>query len=333
MSSAAAKSPVADFPRLHEPHPMLAVAPQWDLLNLLAEAGKAEPTFTLLMNTEVTGILREGEKVTGVRYQGPGGPGKLRADLTVAADGRASAVRRDAGLVPKEFSVPFDVGWFRLDTITPIKYQLTPRSAPGISLAMIPRPGYFQTGLFMPKGGEAELRARGLDTFRAQIADLIPEADANSLTSWDDIKILDVRVNRLRTWHKPGLLCIGDAAHAMSPVGGVGVNLAIADAVAAARILAEPLLQHRITDADLAAVQKRRKLPTIISQTIQQLMQQGMRRTLTGGPPPKVPKSLARIVAGVLIAFPPISVVPAYVVGVGFRAERCPNFARRPAQQ
>ena len=326
------KVTVADFTRLHQPHPVMALVPQWDLLNLLAESGKAEPTFTLRMNTEVTGLLRTGDAVTGVRYQDPDGPGELRADLTVACDGRTSTVRREAGMIPHEFPVPFDVGWFRLDATAPIKYQLTPRFAPGMSLALIPREGYFQTGCFLPKGGEQQLHARGLDTFRSRVAELVPEASVESLTSWDDVKVLDVKVNRLRCWHKPGLLCLGDAAHAMSPVGGVGVNLAIADAVAAATILAEPLLEHRVNESDLAAVQRRRKLPAVITQGVQRVMHRGMRRVLLGGQIPQIPKSLRRVAGAVLGRLPALAVVPAYIIGVGVRPERAPEYARRPPQ-
>lgn len=320
---------VADFTRLRQPHPVLALVPQWDLLNLLAEAGEAEPTFALRMNTEVTGLLRDGDAVVGVRYQGPDGPGELRADLTVACDGRTSTVRREAGLVTREFPVPFDVGWFRIDAVDAIKYQLTPRFSPGLALVLIPREGYFQAGCFLPKGGEQQLHARGFDTFRAQVAAAVPEASVDRLTSWDDVKILDVKVNRLHTWHKPGLLCIGDAAHAMSPVGGVGINLAIADAVAAAGILAEPLLAHRVTDRDLAAVQRRRNLPAVITQGVQRAMHVAMRRMLRGGGLPRVPGGAGRAGAAVLGRLRGLSVVPAYLVGVGVRPERAPEFARR----
>lgn len=323
---------VADFRRLREPHPMLALVPQWDLLNLLADAGRAEPTFTLRMDAEVTGLLRDGETITGVRYQGPDGPGELRAELTVACDGRTSTVRSQAGMVPREFPVPFDVGWFRLEATSPIKYQLTPRISDKRALILIPREGYFQAGAFLPKGGEQQLHARGLDTFRAQVAALVPEASADSITSWDDIKVLDVRVNRLAQWHKPGLLCIGDAAHAMSPVGGVGINLAVADAVAAAGILAEPLKRHRVLEADLAAVQRRRKRPADLTQNAQRLMHRALSRVLFGSRLPKPPAIAERAGAALLGLAPAIAVVPAYLVGVGLRPERAPQFARRPAR-
>lgn len=324
---------LSDFRRLREPHPMLALVPQWDLLNLLAEAAKTEPTFTLRMNTEVTGLLRDEDRVTGVRYRGPGGAGELRAELTVACDGRTSTVRSQAGMIPREFPVPFDIAWFRVDAVKEIKYQLTPHISDELALVLIPREGYFQAGAFIPKGGEPQLHARGLDTFRRQVAALVPEGNADSITSWDDVKILDARVNRLDTWHKPGLLCIGDAAHAMSPVGGVGINLAIADAVAAAGILAEPLKRHRLAEADLVAVQRRRKLPADLTQNGQRLAHRGLKRALFGATLPKPPAIVARAVAAVFSAVPGIAVLPAYLVGVGVRPERAPQFARRAPEQ
>ena len=323
---------LSDFSRLREPHPVLALVPQWDLLNLLAEAAKAEPTFTLRMQTEVTGLLREGDRVTGVRYQGPDGPGELRAELTVACDGRTSTVRSEAGMVPQEIPVPFDVAWFRLDATSAIKYELGPRISDKLLLVLIPREGYFQTGAFLPKGSEAQLHARGLDAFRAQVAAIVPEAAADSVKTWDDVRILDAKVNRLRRWYKPGLLCIGDAAHAMSPVGGVGVNLAIADAVAAAGILAEPLKRHRVTDADLAAVQRRRRLPAVLSQNAQRVMHRGFARVLSGKPLPKIPAVVGRGAAALWSLFPAASGIQAHLVGVGIRPERAPQFARRPPQ-
>lgn len=321
---------VVDFRRLRQPHPVLALVPQWDLLNLLADAARQEPTFSLRMQTEVTGLLRVGDTVTGVRYHGPDGDGELRADLTVACDGRTSTVRREAGLIAREYPVPFDVGWFRLDAVGAIKYQLTPRFSPGLALVLIPREGYFQVGCFLPKGGEKKLKERGLESFRSQVAEAVPEASAESLTSWDDVKVLDVRVNRLRRWHKPGLLCIGDAAHAMSPAGGVGINLAVADAVAAAGILARPLLEHRLSERDLAAVQRRRNLPAVVTQQAQRLMHRAMRPVLLGDEMPTVPPVLAKLFAFALSRVPALSVLPAYLVGVGLRPERAPQFACRP---
>ena len=319
-----------DFGRLHLPHRYIALVPQWDLLDLLAEAGRNEPTFTLRMHTEVTGLLHDGDAITGVRYEGPDGPGELRADLTVGCDGRTSTVRREAGLTAREYPVPFDVGWFRLDSKAEVKYQLTPRSSARLTLVLIPREGYFQAGCFLPKGGERQLHARGIDTFRNEVAELVPEASVDNLTSWDDVKVLDVRVNRLRRWHKKGLLCIGDAAHAMSPAGGVGINLAVADAVAAARILAEPLRDHRLTPEDLAAVHRRRNLPAAVTQAVQQVLQRVLIPVVLRGdikqPPAFVTNALARLFDWI----PSLSAVPAYAVGVGHRPEHAPQFARRP---
>lgn len=320
---------VANFGRLRVPHPVMALVPQWDLLNLLAEAAQEEPTFTLRMQTEVTGLLRDGDRVTGVRYQSADGPGELSAELTVACDGRTSIVRQEAGLSPREFPVPFDVAWFHLDTITEIKYQLTPRMSSGLALILIPREGYFQTAAFIPKGGEKQLKAQGLDDFLSHVAELVPEASVDTITSWDDIKILDVRVNQLHQWYKPGLLCIGDAAHAMSPVGGVGINLAVADAVATATILAGPLLTHHVTEDDLTKVQRRRKMPSVITQTVQRLMHRAMRRILLGGEMPNPPEIVQRAAATLISGLPALSAIPAYIVGVGVRPERAPDFARR----
>ncbi len=318
-----------DFRRLKQPHPYIALVPQWDLLDLLAAAGKNEPTFNLRMQTEVTGLLRDGDTVTGVRYQGPDGAGELRADLTVGCDGRTSTVRHEAGLTAHEYKVPFDVGWFRLDCKQEIKFQLTPRTSPTLTLLLIPREGYFQAGCFLPKGGEQQLHARGIDTFRSEVAELVPEASVENLKSWDDVKVLDVRVNRLRRWYTEGLLCIGDAAHAMSPAGGVGINLAIADAVAAARILADPLRNHRLTTADLAAVQKRRYLPAAVTQAVQQVAGRLLIPVVLRGdikpPPPIVTNAAARLFGWI----PSLSAIPAYAIGVGLRSEHAPPFARR----
>jgi 2-polyprenyl-6-methoxyphenol hydroxylase-like FAD-dependent oxidoreductase len=320
---------LVDFGRLHQPHRYIALVPQWDLLDLLAEAGKNEPTFTLRMQTEVTGLLRDGDTITGVRYLGPDGPGELRADLTVGCDGRTSTVRREARLAAREYPVPFDVGWFRLDSKSEMKYQLTPRTSPSLTLLLIPREGYFQAGCFLPKGGEQQLHARGIDTFRSEVAELVPEASVQNLTSWDDVKVLDVRVNRLRRWHKKGLLCIGDAAHAMSPAGGVGINLAIADAVATARILADPLLTHRLTTRDLAAVQRRRNLPAAVTQAVQQVGGRVLIPVVLRGnikpPPPIITNAAARLFGWI----PSLAVIPAYAIGVGLRPEHAPQFARR----
>lgn len=316
---------LVDFRRLrHQPHPFVAMVPQWDLLKLLADAAQAEPTFTLLLEHEVTGLLRDGHRVTGVRYRSPSGTGELSADLTVACDGRTSTVRRESGLPIHEWPVPFDVWWFRLPRGSDAEYSLVPRTAPGKLLIMIPREGYFQIGYLIPKGSDARLRARGLDVFRDEVAAMAPEADASVLTSWDDVKLLDVKLNRLTRWHTDGLLCIGDAAHAMSPMGGVGINLAVQDAVGTATLLAEPMRRRRLTDADLASVRHRRLPATAMTQAGQRVMHKGVTKVFEGAeavPPAAFVQVLQRL--------PWLSAIPARVVGVGIRPERAPVFARR----
>lgn len=314
-----------DFRRLRQPHPYVAMVPQWDFLDLLADAGKCEPNFTLLMQTEVTGLLRDGERITGVRYSSPHGDGELRGELTVACDGRTSLVRREAGLKTKDYPVPFDVWWFRLPRTEDGQYSLIPRTGPGRALIMIPRTGYFQVAYLIPKGSDAGLRARGLDAFHAELAELIPEADAGTLTSWDDVKHLDVQLNRLPRWHRDGLLCIGDAAHAMSPVGGVGINVAIQDAAAAARLLYQPLREHRVTESDLAAVQRQRFLPTTVTQGVQRILHRQVMKPVMAGAEITPPGVLGNIMR----RFPQLSAIPAYLVGTGVRPEHVPQPARR----
>jgi len=317
---------LVDFRRLRgQPHPYIAMVPQWDLLNLLAGAAAAEPTFTLLMEHEVTGLVRDGARTTGVRYRSPNGVGELSADLIVACDGRGSVVRAASGLPIREWPVPFDVWWFRLPRSGDAEYSLIPRSAPGRLLIMIPREGYFQIAYFIPKGTDASLRARGLEVFRDEVATLTPEADISALTSWDDVKLLDVKLNRLKRWHSEGLLCIGDAAHAMSPIGGVGINLAVQDAVGAATLLAEPLRRHAVTDADLAAVRRRRLPPTVITQAIQRGLHRALVAPAFRGADPEPPP----VLAAVLRKLPWLSAIPARIMGVGVRPERAPAFARR----
>ncbi|MFP5068094.1 FAD-dependent oxidoreductase [Pseudonocardia nantongensis] len=315
--------------RLNVRHPYIAMVPQWDLLDLLADAGRAEPAFHLRMDTDVTGVVREHGRVAGVRYSSADGTeGVLHADLTVACDGRHSVLRAESGLPVTEYPVPFDAWWFRLprhadDGVS----MLTPRIGRGRFAVVIPREGYFQVGYLAGKGADAGLRARGIEAFRADVAELIPDcADrVGEIASMDDVRHLDVRLNRLKRWHVDGMLCLGDAAHAMSPVGGVGINLAIQDAVAAATLLAVPLSRGTATGKDLARVRNRRLLPTILVQGLQRIMHANLagpalEGTLSGPPAPLI---------RVMERFPAARIVPAYLVGVGFRPERAPAFARR----
>jgi 2-polyprenyl-6-methoxyphenol hydroxylase-like FAD-dependent oxidoreductase len=316
---------VVDFRRLRQPHPFVAMVPQWDFLDMLADAGKTEPHFGLRMQTEVTGLLRDGQKITGVRYRSPGGDGELQAELTIACDGRTSTVRREAGLVAHEYPVPFDVWWFRVPRADDGQYSLIPRTMPGRALIMIPRVGYYQIAYMIPKGADAQLRARGLEEFKNELAQMIPETDLGDLTSWDDIKMLNVQLNRLPTWYREGLLCIGDAAHAMSPAGGIGINVAIQDAAAAARLLYQPLLEHRVTQADLARVQRQRALPVVVTQALQRFIHRQLLKPALSGAQVAPPA----ILGDVLRYFPRLSTVPAYLVGTGLRPEHIPTVARR----
>lgn len=314
-------------------HPYIALVPQWDLLDLLADAGRAEPTFHLRMDTRATSVIREHGRVAGIRYRTATGDGEhtdgeIRADLTVACDGRHSVLRAESGLPMTEFDVPFDTWWFQLPChARETQPALLPKIGRGRFAVVLPREGYFQIAYLARKGTDAQLRERGVEAFRADVAELIPEvADrVDGLASMDDVKHLDVRLNRLRHWHVDGLLCIGDAAHAMSPVGGVGINLAIQDAVATAALLAAPLRRRAVTTRGLARVRNRRLVPTMLVQGLQRIMHANLAGpALAGeldGPPTPVIRLMRRV--------PVLQIVPAYLVGVGFRPERAPGWARR----
>lgn len=322
---------IGDLRRLRVAHPHIAMVPQWDLLNLLAEAGAQEPTYTLRMRSEVTELVREDGRVRGVRYRTEDGElHELRADLTVACDGRWSLARAQAALAPKELPVPIDTWWFRLprkpdDTVT----ALTPVVRARRFVLVIPREGFLQIAYFGRKGSDAQLRERGVESFRREIADTVPWlADrVDELASMDDVKHLDIRLNRLDRWHADGLLCIGDAAHAMSPIGGVGINLAVQDAVATATLLARPLSQGDVTAGTLAGVRRRRLAPTIAVQNLQQVLHRAVLKPILDGKRQGPPKP----VVALMKAIPAASFVPAYLIGVGLRPEHAPAFARRAA--
>jgi 2-polyprenyl-6-methoxyphenol hydroxylase-like FAD-dependent oxidoreductase len=325
---------VVDLGRLPGPHKHIAMVPQWDLLDLLADAGRQEPSFTLHMGVEVTGLLREHGRVVGVRYrEADGGDGELRAAVTVACDGRTSAVRAASGLRVREFGVPLDVWWFRVPRREVDPQGLNLRAGEGAVLVAIDRGSYFQIGLQIRKGSDARLRAEGIEAFRRRVAELAPELGdgIGAVRSWDDVKLLAVRLDRMPRWFSPGLLCIGDAAHAMSPVGGVGINLAIQDAVAAARYLAAPLRRGEVRLRDLARVQVRRWAPTFLTQSLQRLTHVFVIQPVLAGElsqdggGPRRRSRLGRL----LRRFPRLQAVPAYMVAIGVLPEHAPAFARR----
>ncbi|MFE0187660.1 FAD-dependent oxidoreductase [Streptomyces sp. NPDC058989] len=321
---------MGDLRRIPGRHKYIAMVPQWDFLDLLAGAGAEEPGFTLRMRTEATGLRTDGGRVTGVRFLDEhGAPGELAADLTVACDGRDSVVRRAAGLRQQQFEVPMDVWQVRVDAPADgLKDgRVFARFGGGQAAVTMDRGTYYQTSYLIEKGRDAELRAHDIQWLRDRLGALFDWDDevTGAIRSWDDVKLLEVTFGRLRRWHRPGLLCIGDAAHTMSPVGGVGVNLALQDAVAAARILAEPLLRGRVGVAEPARVQRRRELPTAVVQRSQRAEHAMIRSALAGtldGDRLPVPMRLLRWV-------PPLRTVTGYLGGVGVRPERAPAFARR----
>ncbi|WP_370328658.1 FAD-dependent oxidoreductase [Candidatus Mycobacterium methanotrophicum] len=290
--------------------PYIALMPQWDFLDFLAEKASEYPQFTLIRNAEVKDLVFEDDRVVGVRTPEL----EVRAELVIGADGRASAVRAAAGLEIARASSPMDVLWFRLKWRPGDPQELFAILRKGLLMAMIYRGDYWQVAYLVPKGQNP--RDGSLEAFKERLASALPTLGEHlgDLQSWDDTSQLDVRVDRLKTWWRSGLLCIGDAAHAMSPAGGVGINLAVADAVAAANIVCTPLREGRLTDADLAKVQRRRELPARIIQAGQIFIQnRAIKPVLTGDLSPiRIPKFVGR---------GPLQFIPPIVVGRGFRPE------------
>jgi 2-polyprenyl-6-methoxyphenol hydroxylase-like FAD-dependent oxidoreductase len=338
---------MADLTRLRGRHRSIAMVPQWDLLDLLADAAAAEPTFTLRRNAEVADLLREGGRVVGVRYtdRTDGSTHELRAGLTVACDGRRSAVRAAAGLVPRPSTAPMDVWWFRLPHHADDPVGGVERTSPGRFLVMIDRGDHWQCAYLIRKGTDATLRAEGIEAFRRRLAEFVPWlADRlGELRSFDDVALLDVGVDRLPRWYADGLLLIGDAAHAMSPVGGVGINLAVADAVAAARILAPALRTGgRAPVPLLRRVQRRRSWPATLVQGMQQQLHRQLRAVLAAdvpaGPGPvgvadhrtEAPTASLPFAMRMMRRFPALQVVPAWVTAIGPLPEHSPWWARQP---
>jgi 2-polyprenyl-6-methoxyphenol hydroxylase-like FAD-dependent oxidoreductase len=263
--------PIADFSRLPTACKFIALMPQWDFLNFLSSKAKGFPCFRLLMETEANELITEDGLVVGVRAEGPKGPIEVKAGLTIAADGRSSTLRQAAELEVEELGVPIDVLWFRVPMPTDPPQELLGFFTPSTFMVLIARQTYFQTAFLIKKGTFEEVKSKGIEAFRDAVVKLAPflESTIGDVKDWDQVKLLSVQVNRLPQWSSPGLLCIGDAAHAMSPVGGVGINLAVQDAVAAANILAPKLLRGNYTVDDLAAVQDKREWPVKLIQGLQ----------------------------------------------------------------
>jgi 2-polyprenyl-6-methoxyphenol hydroxylase-like FAD-dependent oxidoreductase len=310
---------MADFSHLPADYAFIAFMPQWDFLDFIADEGRKLPKFRLLMQAEATGLIDEGGRVAGLRAQTPDGPLEIRAELTVAADGRRSLLREQAGLEVEDYGAPMDVLWMRLSKRVEDPQSTLGRINAGRILVTLDRGDYWQCAYVINKGGDAALRSTGLASFREDIAVVAPflRDRVAELRTWDDVKLLTVQVNRLRQWHKPGFLCIGDAAHAMSPIGGVGINLAIQDAVAAANLLAAPLRRGAPTEGELASVQKRRDFPTRMTQRMQLFLQRAViGRVLASGATPGI-----ALPVRLLQLFPVLRRIPARLIGMGFRPE------------
>jgi len=310
---------LADFSHLPTHCRFIALMPQWDFLDFLADHGRLYPNFHLRMQARVTDLIMEQGRVLGLYAETPDGPLEIRADLVVGADGRHSDVRARAGLKVEDFGAPMDVLWFRLAKRPEDGEQTLGRIQAGVVFVTLDRGDYWQCAYVIPKGGFEELSRRGLEAFRAAIVGLNPEFSSRvqEIGSWDDVKLLTVTVDRLKRWHRPGLLCIGDAAHAMSPIGGVGINLAVQDAVAAANLLWEPLGKGRVPVDQLGSVQARREWPTKMMQAVQLFVQRCIISSvlsMTGQPrPPFVVTLFNRV--------PFLRRFPARLIGMGFRPE------------
>ncbi|MDB5897957.1 MAG: FAD-dependent oxidoreductase [Ramlibacter sp.] len=325
---------IADFRRLGTRCPFIAMVPQWDFLDFLRDHAQAYPGFQLLMRTQARELVRADGRVTGVRAIGPDGPLEIRADLVVGCDGRDSVLRGASGLAVRELRAPIDVMWMRIARRATDPAGSGGRIGAGGFMALIDRGSYWQCAFVIRKGGADALRTRGIEAFRQDLVRLVPQfADrvAAELPSWDAVKLLSVSVDRLQRWWQPGLLFIGDAAHAMSPIGGVGINLAVQDAVATANLLAGPLADARVRDLTpwLARVQQRRLWPTRVIQAVQVAAQDNMIRPLLERTEvPRMPFALK-----LLNRFALLRAIPAYGVGIGVRPEHVQSPEHLPVQQ
>jgi len=321
---------LADFTHLPSHCRFIALMPQWDFLDFLSLHAKRYANFHLMMEAEATDLIEENGRVAGVVADSQEGRVEIRALLTVGADGRHSIVREKARLPLQEFGAPIDVLWLKLSKRSEDSTTTLGRIAAGVIFVTLDRGNYWQCAVVIHKGGAEDLQARGLDAFRALITRVAPDFAnrMSELQSWDQIKLLTVKVDRLRQWSKPGLLCIGDAAHAMSPIGGIGINLAIQDAVAAANILAPVFARGAPSNEDLQRVQKRREFPTRATQSLQMAIQNNvMTRVLGSTVDPRPPFAVK-----LLNAFPYLRRFPAWLLGIGFRPEHVhtPEMAAAP---
>jgi 2-polyprenyl-6-methoxyphenol hydroxylase-like FAD-dependent oxidoreductase len=308
-----------DFSHLPTHCKFIALMPQWDLLNFLADKARAFPNFQLMMQAEATGLIEESDEVIGVEVKTPDGVRKIRSGLVIGADGRHSKIREAAGFAPKEFGVPIDVLWMRLPHEPGDPNEPVARLDAGRFLVMLNRGDYWQCALVVPKGGFDQIKVAGIAEFHKRLASIAGFAAdrVDTIESFDDVSLLTVTVNRLTQWARPGLLCIGDAAHAMSPVGGVGINIAVQDAIATANILWSVLAKGKPSLDDLNKVQKRREFPARVTQAVQVLAQNNivaptLRSQSTLKPP---------FVLKLLDAVPILATLPAYAVGIGIRPE------------
>ena len=310
---------VADFAHLPTHCRFIALMPQWDFLNFIAAQAKCYPAFQLRMEAEVTELVEEGGRVAGVRAETPEGGLTIRADLVVGSDGRHSTVRSKAGFETLDLGAPMDVLWMRLSRHPTDPGQTLGRIDAGRILVMLNREDYWQCAFVIPKGGFEQVHQDGLASLRVEIGRLAPYLHdrVSELADWSDVKLLTVAVDRLKKWHRPGLLCIGDAAHAMSPIGGVGINLAIQDAVAAANILAPCFHRGHILDDDLHAVQRRREFPTRAMQAVQIFMQ----NRVIGRVLKSTEKLSPPLPLRMLGRWPLLQRLPARLIGLGFRPE------------
>jgi 2-polyprenyl-6-methoxyphenol hydroxylase-like FAD-dependent oxidoreductase len=310
---------IADFTHLPTACKFIAFMPQWDFLNFLAAQGRRYPAFRLAMEAEATDLIEQDSRVVGVRGLGPAGAFAVHAALVVGADGRSSIIRARAGLAVEDLGAPMDALWMRLSRRPDDPHETLGRVAAGHVFVMLNRGDYWQCALVIPKGGADEVRREGLEALRTTLSRLAPflRDRVAEVASFDDVKLLTVKVDRLPQWYRDGLLCLGDAAHAMSPIGGVGINLAIQDAVAAANLLAHPLSHGAVTRDHLRAVQKRREFPTRVTQRLQLLIQERfIRRVLAGTSQPEPP-----LVVRMLNRCPRLQRIPARLIGMGVRPE------------